>query len=92
MGYPIRAQLQTGFKNLGNLALQQTEYNTKMSALRITVECFFGDIANFFALLDLKKKHKAAATLSIKPCYRNTIFSTTKNINASVFKFDTSPL
>ena len=29
-------------------------------------------------MMDVIKKHKAAATLSIKPCYRNTIFATTK--------------
>lgn len=58
LGYPIRPQLHTGFKNLGNLTPQQTEYNKRMSALRIVVEWLFGDIANYYAFLDFKKKHK----------------------------------
>ena len=58
LGYPIRPQLQTGFKNNGNLTQQQTDYNKTMSALRVAVDWIFGDIATFFAFLDFKKKHK----------------------------------
>ena len=58
LGFPIRAQLQTGFKNLGNLTPQQNDYNKKMSTLRITVEQLLAHIVNHFAFLDFKKKHK----------------------------------
>ena len=60
--YLIRLHLQKLFPN-GNLPPpppppQQEEFNKSMSEVRVAVEWLFGDMINWFAFLDFKKKHK----------------------------------
>ena len=55
--YPLRIHLQTGFKG-ANITPDQELWNTKMSAVRTSVEWIFGDIINYFKFLDFKKNLK----------------------------------
>ena len=60
--YPLRVQLQRPFQN-AILNQQQMDFNKSMrdfnksmSQVRIAVEWLFGDITNWFAFMDFKKK------------------------------------
>ena len=55
--YPHRPQLQGPFKG-NNLTPLQKQYNKAMSEVRASVEWVFGDIVNYFAFMDFKKKLK----------------------------------
>ena len=55
--YPLRIHLQGPFKG-ANLTNNEKAYNKSMSEARVSVEWIFGDIVNYFAFLDFKKKHK----------------------------------
>ena len=55
--YPLRIHLQSPFRN-AVLTPQQRDYNPSMSKVRVSVEWVFGDIINWFAFLDFKKKLK----------------------------------
>lgn len=55
--YPLRPQLQAPFRN-AILTQQQKDYNYSMSQVRSSVEWLFGDITNWFAFIDFKKKLK----------------------------------
>ncbi|CAB3996644.1 Hypothetical predicted protein [Paramuricea clavata] len=54
--YPHRVHLQRPFLRRGALTLNQQEFNRSMSTVRVFVEWVFGDIANYFKFIDLKKK------------------------------------
>jgi len=53
LGYPLRIQLQTPFRQPG-LTPQMQQYNQSMGAVRTSVEWLFGDIVNYFKFLDFK--------------------------------------
>ena len=55
--YPLRVHLQAPFRR-GNLTHAMQQYNSGMSAVRVTVEWVFGDIINDFKFLDFKKNLK----------------------------------
>ena len=55
--YPLRLYLQTGFKG-GVLSPREQIFNSRMSAVRVSVEWSFGDIIKNFAFLDFKKNLK----------------------------------
>ena len=55
--YPISVHMQRSFAG-PELTRIQKEYNTAMSRVRVSVEWVFGDIANYFAFVDFKKKLK----------------------------------
>ena len=55
--YPHRPQLQGPFKG-NNLTPLQKQYNKAMSEVRASVEWVFGDLVNYFAFMDFKKKLK----------------------------------
>ena len=55
--YPLSVHLQAGFKG-ANITAQQLIWNSRMSAVRVSVEWVFGDIINYFKFLDFKKNLK----------------------------------
>ena len=55
--YPLRMHLQAGFKG-ANITPQQELWNSRMSAVRASVEWVFGDIVNWFKFIDFKKNLK----------------------------------
>ena len=54
--YPLRLHLP--FRRGIQLTPNESAYNTAMSNVRIAVEWVFGDMKNYFAFLDFKKKLK----------------------------------
>jgi len=52
--YPLRAHLQRPFQG-ARLNDMQKQFNTAMSAVRVSVEWVFNDIVNYFKFIDLKK-------------------------------------
>lgn len=65
--YPLRVHLQGPFKN-AVLTPQIHTYNDAMSSVRISVECLFGDIINYFKFLDFKKNLKIGLCSIGKMC------------------------
>ena len=55
--YPLNIHLQGPFKG-ARITPIHNEYNTAMSRVRASVEWVFGDIINYFAVLDFKKNLK----------------------------------
>ena len=55
--YPLRVHLQGPFKG-AHLTPAEPQFNKAMSQVRVSVEWLFGDIINYFALLDFKKNLK----------------------------------
>jgi len=55
--YPLRTFLQRPFKG-SLLTLEQEEYNTKMSRVRVTVEWAFKDVSSIFSALDFTRQEK----------------------------------
>lgn len=55
--YPLRVHLQGPFKH-GILTPQMEQFNSSMSAVRISVEWLFADIVNCFKFMDFKKNLK----------------------------------
>lgn len=53
--YPLRMHLQGPFEGAALTPLEK-HFNKSMSQVRVAVEWVFGDITNYFAFLDLKKK------------------------------------
>ena len=53
--YPLRLHLQGPFKSR-QLSVNEKAYNMLMSKARVSIEWIFGDIINYFAFLDFKKK------------------------------------
>ena len=56
--YPLRVQLQSPYSRNAALTPMQEDYNKSMSKVRSSVEWVFGEIVNYFAFLDFKKKMK----------------------------------
>ena len=52
--YPLRVHLQAPYRNR-QLTQEMENFNKSMSAVRVSVEWIFGDIVNYFRLLDFKK-------------------------------------
>ena len=52
--YPLRVHLQVPYRGAG-ITPQMELYNKTMSAVRMSVERLFGDIVNYFKVLDFKK-------------------------------------
>ncbi len=57
-GYSNSRFIKVGFKNYGTLSPLQKQFNSDMSALRVSVEYGFGRILQQFAFLDFKKNQK----------------------------------
>ncbi|KAL9976983.1 hypothetical protein ACROYT_G014334 [Oculina patagonica] len=55
--YPLRLQLQAPFRNVV-LTAQMQALNSSMNSVRSCVEWLFGDIVNYFKLIDFKKNLK----------------------------------
>ena len=55
--YPLRGQLQTPFRG-AYLNPFQISWNKEMSSARVSVEWVFGDVINYFQLLDFWKNLK----------------------------------
>ena len=55
--YPHRLHLQAPYRN-GQITPQMQAFNKSMSSVRVSVEWLFGDIANYFKFMDLKKNLK----------------------------------
>ncbi len=55
--YPLWVHLQAPYR-AAVLTLQMQEFNRSMSAVRVSVQWFFGDIINYFKFVDLKKNLK----------------------------------
>ena len=55
--YPLRVHLQSPYKH-ARLTQQQQDFNRSMSQVRIAVEWLFGDIVEWFKVLDFKKNLK----------------------------------
>ena len=55
--YPLRPQLQAPFRD-AHLEEDQELWNQRMSAVRVSVEWLFGDIVNYFKVIDFKKNLK----------------------------------
>ena len=54
-GYPLHVHLQGPFKGV-NLTPAEQQFNKAMSQVSVLVEWLFGNIVNYFAFLDFKKK------------------------------------
>ena len=52
--YSVRVHLQAPFRNVA-LTPRMYAFNTSMSSVHICVEWLFGDIVNYFKLIDFKK-------------------------------------
>lgn len=57
-GYPLRPQLQRGFKRTPNMCQQKIAFNKQMSSLRECVEWEFGKVSKIFAFVDYSKNLK----------------------------------
>ena len=57
--YPLRNWLITPFKNFGNLTVQQTRFNKRLSSVRQTVERAFGHLKGRFRRLREVPLHNA---------------------------------
>ena len=55
--YPLRVHLQGPFRNPHLTPLMEV-FRASMSSVRISVEWLFGDVINYFKLLDFKKNLK----------------------------------
>ena len=55
--YPHRVHLQAPFRN-GEITERMKEFNTQMSAVRVSVEWLFGNVINTFRFMDFKKNLK----------------------------------
>ena len=58
LAYPLIIHLQTPYSNLYAINTEQKEFNKAMSKVTSSVEWVFGEIVNYFAFLDFKKKFK----------------------------------
>lgn len=91
--YPHRVHLQAPFRN-GEITERMEEFNTQMSAVRVSVEWLFGDVINTFRFMDFKKNLKIGMS-SVGKAYivcallRNALTCLYKN-NTSEF-FNVSP-
>ena len=65
--YPLRLHLQAPFRN-ALLTPQMEAYNSSMSSVRSSVEWLFGDIVNYFKLIDFKKNLKISLRSVGKIC------------------------
>ena len=54
--YPLRVHLQAPFRQGVRFTPQMAAYNKSMSEVRVSVEWLFGDIANYFKVLNFKKR------------------------------------
>ena len=59
--YPLRVHLQAPFRQGVRFTPQMAAYNKSMSEVRVSVECLFWYIANYFKFVDFKKKIKNRA-------------------------------
>lgn len=55
--YPLRIHLQAPFRH-AVLTQPMRNFNSSMSAVRVSVEWLFGDIINYFKFMDFKKNLK----------------------------------
>ena len=55
--YPLSVHLQAPYKGV-NLTPNQKAYNKAMSELRVSVECLFGNLKNYFKFIDFHKMLK----------------------------------
>ena len=65
----------------------QKEYNTAMSRVRVSVEWVFGDIANYLAFVDFKKKLKIGLS-AVGKMY--SVFALLTNARTCLYKSVTS--
>ena len=63
--YPLRVHLQAPFQQGVRFTPQMSAYNKSMDEVRVSVEWLFGDIANYFKFLDLKKKNSKIEQSSV---------------------------
>ena len=57
--YPLRPQLMSPFRpDVAPLTDEMKSFNKAMSAVRVSVEWLFGDVANYFKFIDYKKNLK----------------------------------
>ena len=57
LAYPLRINVQAPFKG-ARLTDNEKDYNKSMSKVRVSVEWVFGEVINYFALMDFKKNLK----------------------------------
>ena len=84
--YPQRVLLQAPFRN-GEITERMKEFNTQMSAVRVSVEWLFADVINTFRFMDFKKS--VGKAYIVCALLRNALTCLYKN-NTSEF-FNVSP-
>lgn len=83
--YPLREYLQTGFKNVINV--DQDNFNTRMSAVRVSVEWVFGDVIERFKHTDFHKMQKIGVSAVAKQYVVSALLS---NIRTCMYGSTTS--
>ena len=86
--YPHRPHLQAPYKN-NNLTEEQKAFNQAMSKVCVSVEWVFGEILNYFALLDFKKNQRIGL-LEVGTMYK--VCALLHNGRASLYGSSTSRL
>lgn len=78
--YPLRLYLQTPFRN-AVLTPDIQAFNASMSAVRVSVECLFVDIVNYFKFVDFKKKFEIGLSNVGKICIVCALFAECINLS-----------
>ena len=72
--YPLRRYLQAPFGG-ANLTIQEKNFNTAMSKVRVSVEWVFGEVVNYFKFNDYKKNLKIGLS-AVGKMYRTSALLT----------------
>ena len=91
--YPHRLHLQCPFARRAALAHNEMAFNQSMSQVRIAVEWVFGDIINYFKLLDFKKNLKISLSAVgkfyiVSALLRNALTCLYGNSTSNFFQLD----
>ena len=84
--YPLHPQLQGSSKSQ-NLTPQQADFNKSMSNVRTSVEWVFGELLNYFSILDYKKNLKIELSAVVKMYYVCALLT---NTHICLYRFITS--
>lgn len=87
--YPLRVNLQAPFRN-AVLTQQMKDFNTSMSAVRVSVEWLFGDIINYYKFMDFKKNLKIGLSsvgkmYIVSAIFRNALTCLYGNVTSKFF-------
>ena len=90
--YPLRVHLQAPFRR-GNIVQDMQDFNRSTSQVRVSVEWLFGDIVNYFKVLDFKKNLKiglsqVAKMYVVGALLRNALTCVYKNMTSVYFELE----